>query len=275
MTDGESCLGRGDLRLRHRRRRLGRLRAGRPAERGRPRTRAGARVRRRGPLDLHPDAGGAVDPDEHADATTGAIETEPEPHLGGRRLHTPRGKVLGGSSSINGLVYVRGNPLRFRRAGRRRARRAGAIADVLPYFRRAESAGRGRRRLSRRRRAAARRATARWPTRCTAPGSRPARQAGYPRTADINGFQQEGFGRMDMTVERRPALQRRATPICARRCSGPISTVQHARARDADRCSRAAAPSASRYRRGGRGTHGARAARGDPVAAGRSTRRSC
>src|SRR5881398_3624668 len=39
--------------------------------------------------------------------------TEPEPHLGGRRLHTPRGKVLGGSSSINGLVYVRGNPLDF------------------------------------------------------------------------------------------------------------------------------------------------------------------
>jgi choline dehydrogenase-like flavoprotein len=42
-------------------------------------------------------------------------ETEPEPHLGGRRLHTPRGKVLGGSSSINGMVYIRGNPLDFER----------------------------------------------------------------------------------------------------------------------------------------------------------------
>ncbi len=42
-------------------------------------------------------------------------QTEPEPHLGGRRMHTPRGKVLGGSSSINGLVYVRGNPLDFER----------------------------------------------------------------------------------------------------------------------------------------------------------------
>src|SRR3979409_2140605 len=41
--------------------------------------------------------------------------TEAEPHLGGRRLHTPRGKVLGGSSSINGLVYVRGNPHDFER----------------------------------------------------------------------------------------------------------------------------------------------------------------
>jgi choline dehydrogenase len=40
-------------------------------------------------------------------------ETEPEPHLGGRRMHTPRGKVLGGSSSINGMVYVRGNALDF------------------------------------------------------------------------------------------------------------------------------------------------------------------
>ncbi len=40
-------------------------------------------------------------------------ESEPEPHLGGRRMHTPRGKVLGGSSSINGLVYVRGNALDF------------------------------------------------------------------------------------------------------------------------------------------------------------------
>jgi choline dehydrogenase len=42
-------------------------------------------------------------------------ESEPEPNLGGRRLHTPRGRVLGGSSSINGLVYVRGNPLDFDR----------------------------------------------------------------------------------------------------------------------------------------------------------------
>ena len=41
--------------------------------------------------------------------------TEPEPNLGGRRVHTPRGKVLGGSSSINGLVYVRGNPQDFDR----------------------------------------------------------------------------------------------------------------------------------------------------------------
>src|SRR6185312_1070820 len=57
--------------------------------------------------------------------------TEPEPHLGGRRLHTPRGKVLGGSSSINGLVYVRGNPLDFERWAAEGAS-GWAYRDVLP-----------------------------------------------------------------------------------------------------------------------------------------------
>src|SRR5579871_114818 len=63
--------------------------------------------------------------------------TEPEPHLGGRRLHTPRGKVIGGSSSINGLVYVRGNPLDFEDWEAAGARGWG-YRQVLPYFRRAE-----------------------------------------------------------------------------------------------------------------------------------------
>ena len=63
--------------------------------------------------------------------------TEPEPHLDNRRLHTPRGKVLGGSSSINGLVYVRGNPLDFER-WREEGAPGWGYQDVLPYFRRAE-----------------------------------------------------------------------------------------------------------------------------------------
>jgi choline dehydrogenase-like flavoprotein len=66
-------------------------------------------------------------------------ETEPEPHLNGRRLHTPRGKVLGGSSSINGLVYVRGNPLDFKAwptscpisAERRRVRKAATLTAAI------------------------------------------------------------------------------------------------------------------------------------------------
>src|SRR5438045_3994965 len=68
--------------------------------------------------------------------------TEPEPHLNGRRLHTPRGKVLGGSSSINGLVYVRGNPLDFVRWEAEGATGWG-YQDVLPYFKRAERRAEG------------------------------------------------------------------------------------------------------------------------------------
>ena len=65
-------------------------------------------------------------------------QTEPEPHLGGRRIACPRGKVLGGSSSINGMVYVRGHPLDFERWEEEGAKGWG-YRNVLPYFRRAES----------------------------------------------------------------------------------------------------------------------------------------
>jgi choline dehydrogenase len=125
--------------------------------------------------------------------------TEPEPNLNGRRLHTPRGKVLGGSSSINGLVYVRGNPLDFERWAAEGA--AGwSYHDVLPYFRRAERradgaddyrGGEGR--LATRQGALANPLHEAW----LAAG----RQAGYAHSADMNGFQQEGFARMDMTVD--------------------------------------------------------------------------
>ena len=64
--------------------------------------------------------------------------TEPEPGLDGRSLHTPRGKVLGGSSSINGMVYVRGNPFDFERWQEEGASGWG-YPEVLPYFRRAET----------------------------------------------------------------------------------------------------------------------------------------
>jgi choline dehydrogenase len=124
--------------------------------------------------------------------------TEPEPNLGGRRLHTPRGKVLGGSSSINGMVYVRGNPLDFERWQDEGASGWG-YADVLPYFRRAEAyAGGGDAyrgadgKLATTRGARANPLHAVW--------LEAGRQAGYPLTADMNGIQQEGFGDMDMTV---------------------------------------------------------------------------
>jgi len=125
--------------------------------------------------------------------------TEPEAGLGGRVMHTPRGKVLGGSSSINGLVYIRGNALDYERWEAEGARGWG-YRHVLPYFRRAERREEGGDRY---------RGgdgplgtcygTVRNPLH--AAWLEAARQAGYPLTADVNGFQQEGFGRMDMTVD--------------------------------------------------------------------------
>ena len=67
------------------------------------------------------------------------FRTEPEPHLGGRRLATPRGKVIGGSSSINGMVFVRGHAQDFDRWEEAGAR-GWAFKDVLPYFKRMETA---------------------------------------------------------------------------------------------------------------------------------------
>jgi choline dehydrogenase len=124
--------------------------------------------------------------------------SEPEPHLNGRRVACPRGKVLGGSSSINGLVYVRGHPLDFERWEAEGAKGWG-YRNVLPYFRRAESfrggadAWRG----------------GEGPL-ATTPGAKQnplyaafiegGREAGYAVSRDLNGERQEGFGALDMTV---------------------------------------------------------------------------
>ncbi|MEH7827077.1 choline dehydrogenase [Gemmobacter denitrificans] len=128
------------------------------------------------------------------------FQTEPEPHLGGRVLATPRGKVIGGSSSINGMVYVRGHARDFDHWSEQGAQ-GWAYADVLPYFRRMENwhgetgdkSFRG----------------SDGPLHITrGPRSNPlfnafveaGRQAGYPVTADYNGQQQEGFGAMEATI---------------------------------------------------------------------------
>ncbi len=68
--------------------------------------------------------------------------TEPEPHLNGRRLACPRGKVIGGSSSINGMVYVRGHALDYDH-WRDQGCDGWGYADVLPYFKRSEDNARG------------------------------------------------------------------------------------------------------------------------------------
>lgn len=144
--------------------------------------------------------------------------TEPEPHLGGRRIHTPRGKGLGGSSSINGLVYVRGNAQDFDRWEAEGATGWGYSA-VLPYFRRAETRAEGGDRY-RGDHGKLQTCYGRLANPLHAVWLEAAGQAGYPHTNDINGYQQEGFGRLDMTVGAgrrsstanaylRPAMQRR------------------------------------------------------------------
>jgi len=125
--------------------------------------------------------------------------TEPEPGLGGRSLHCPRGKVIGGSSSINGLVYVRGNPRDFDRWEQEGAR-GWAYRDVLPYFRRAEARHDGGDAYhGDNGPLATRRGTLRNPL--YRAFIEAGRQAGYPITSDMNGASQEGFGPMDMTVK--------------------------------------------------------------------------
>ena len=132
------------------------------------------------------------------------FQTEPEPHLGGRVLATPRGKVIGGSSSINGMVYVRGHAGDYDHWAEQGAD-GWRFADVLPYFKRMETwhgdEGRGV-------------GEAEWrghsgPLHITrGPRDNPlfdafieaGQQAGYPATEDYNGRQQEGFGAMEATI---------------------------------------------------------------------------
>jgi choline dehydrogenase len=126
-------------------------------------------------------------------------ESEPEPHLNGRRLNCPRGKGLGGSSSINGLVYVRGNALDFERWKEDEGATGWGYADVLPYFKRAEGRDEGGNEY---RGGAGPLSTSYGPLDNLLHQAwlNAAQQAGYSLTEDYNGYAQEGFGRMDMTV---------------------------------------------------------------------------
>jgi choline dehydrogenase len=126
------------------------------------------------------------------------FETEPEPHLNGRRLATPRGKVVGGSSSINGMVYVRGHARDFDTWDALGAK-GWAYKDVLPYFKRMEASHGGEdgwrgldgpMHVKR-----GEKLNPLYQAFVEAGG-----QAGYPVTQDYNGHQQEGFGAMEMTV---------------------------------------------------------------------------
>jgi choline dehydrogenase len=127
--------------------------------------------------------------------------SEPEPHMGGRRVFHARGKLLGGSSSINGMIFQRGNPLDYERWAGLKGLEDWDYAHCLPYFKRMETClagaddwrgGSGPLVLER------------------GPATNPlfgaffeaAEQAGYPLTDDVNGYRQEGFARFDRNVHR-------------------------------------------------------------------------
>ena len=154
-------------------------------------------------------------------------ESEPETHLNNRRLHCPRGKGLGGSSSINGLVYVRGNALDFERWQNEEGARGWGYADVLPYFRRAETRQEGGNEYR----------GGEGPL-STAYGTlanplhkawlEAAQEAGYGLTEDYNGYRQEGFGRMDMTVRDGTRCSAAKAYLYQARRRPNLHVVQHA-----------------------------------------------
>ncbi|WP_419843062.1 choline dehydrogenase [Candidatus Poriferisodalis sp.] len=128
-------------------------------------------------------------------------ETEPEPHMGGRRVYHARGKVLGGSSSINGMIFQRGNPVDYDRWAGQPGMSAWDYRHCLPYFKRMEQClagpdewrgGEGPLMLER------------------GPAAGPlfdaffeaVQQAGYVLTDDVNGFRQEGFAAFDRNIHR-------------------------------------------------------------------------
>jgi choline dehydrogenase len=145
-------------------------------------------------------------------------ESEPEPGLDNRRVHCPRGKTIGGSSSINGMVYIRGNAEDYNGWADKHGLADWTYAHCLPYFKKSETREVGGDDYR----------GADGPLHvhtgnCTNPlyhaFIEAGQQAGYPYTADMNGYQQEGFGPMDMTTYKgrrwstamgylRPAIQR-------------------------------------------------------------------
>jgi choline dehydrogenase len=127
-------------------------------------------------------------------------ESEPEPYMNGRRVYHARGKVLGGSSSINGMIFQRGNPLDYERWAADPGMASWSYAHCLPYFKRMETClagaddyrgGDGPIVLER------------------GPATNPlfaaffaaVQQAGYALTDDVNGYRQEGFAAFDRTIQ--------------------------------------------------------------------------
>ena len=129
-----------------------------------------------------------------------AYQTDPEPNMNNRRMECGRGKGLGGSSLINGMCYIRGNALDYDGWAKRDGLQSWSYLNCLPYFKRAETRDIGGNDYH----------GDSGPVCVTTPKSGHSVlfkamvdagvQAGYPRTDDLNGYRQEGFGPMDRTV---------------------------------------------------------------------------
>ena len=138
--------------------------------------------------------------------------SEPEPHMGGRRVYHARGKVLGGSSSINGMIFQRGNPLDYERWAADEGMQRWDYAHCLPYFKRMEQclAGDDHSGPDGTRGKGAYRGHQGPLVLERGPATNPlfeafleaTEQAGHSRTADVNGYRQEGFAAFDRNVHR-------------------------------------------------------------------------
>lgn len=128
-------------------------------------------------------------------------DSAPEPNMHNRRIAQPRGKVLGGSSSINGMIYIRGNPLDYEKWAGNKGLEHWDYAHCLPYFKKAENrlqgadeyhGSNGNLYLN----------TSACDNPLFSAFFKAAEQAGYPLTKDVNGYQQEGFGKFDQNIYR-------------------------------------------------------------------------
>ncbi|WP_028639508.1 choline dehydrogenase [Novosphingobium acidiphilum] len=144
--------------------------------------------------------------------------TQPEPHMDGRRLWQPRGKGLGGSSAINGMVYIRGHPRDYDQ-WRQMGLDGWSYAETLPYFKRAENFADGPSPFH----GAGGPLSVTWGERTDHPLYRASleagQQAGHRLTEDFNGFDQEGFGRYQLTIadgQRQSAARAYLAPIAGR-----------------------------------------------------------
>ncbi len=129
-------------------------------------------------------------------------ESEPEPHMNNRRIYHARGKILGGSSSINGQIWQRGNPMDFERWSKDQGMQSWDYSHCLPYFKKMENCLADQSNVFRGNTGPLKleRGAVKGPL--FAAFFKATEEAGYPRTDDVNGYRQEGFAAFDRNIYR-------------------------------------------------------------------------